>query len=104
MAPRLLRKREVCARISVNPATLWRWVKDGNFPEPVILNPNCRNPPIAWHESEIDAWIASRPAGGGRALPREVYERHRRAADAVTKKPPGHRVVLQLPQERDRRV
>ena len=36
--------------------TIWRWVRDGNFPKPRQIGPNS----IGWLESEINGWIESR--------------------------------------------
>jgi predicted DNA-binding transcriptional regulator AlpA len=38
--------------------TLQRWIRFRGFPVPVKLGPNT----TAWPESEIDKWLASRPA------------------------------------------
>lgn len=42
--------------LPVSRATLWRWIKDGKFPQPFKLGENC----TCWDASEIDAWLASR--------------------------------------------
>ena len=65
----LLNKREAAARIGVNPHTLVRMAKGGQFPAPVRLGDH----PLAEHrfiESEVEAWIEAR-----------VVERDARAAD-----------------------
>ena len=103
---RVLRKREVLARLGgITDTTLWRWRKEGDFPEPVLLNPNARNPHVAWLEAEVDEWIASRPRGSGRAMAPDVYarnaERHRAAAGS--RRVPTGRAAL-LPVEGRRRV
>jgi predicted DNA-binding transcriptional regulator AlpA len=56
---RLLRRRQVLQRLGVNTSTLFRWVRDKVFPEPMLLRPNY---PV-WPEDEVDAWIAARPRG-----------------------------------------
>lgn len=39
--------------IPVSPATLWRWVKAGKFPEPIRLSERV----TAWEASKVNAWI-----------------------------------------------
>ena len=41
--------------IPVSPATLWRWVKAGKFPEPIRLSDRV----TAWEASKVNAWIKS---------------------------------------------
>ena len=43
-------------QLNVSRATLWRWVKVGQFPQPFKLGANC----TVWDASEIDAWLATR--------------------------------------------
>jgi prophage regulatory protein len=54
-ARRLLRLREVLARIPLKRSTIYARVAAGTFPKPVPLgSPHA----VAWLESEIDAWIS----------------------------------------------
>ena len=41
--------------IPVSPATLWRWVKAGKFPEPIRLSDRV----TAWEAAKVNAWIQS---------------------------------------------
>ena len=45
--------------IPVSPATLWRWVKAGKFPEPIRLSDRV----TAWEASKVNAWIQSQAGG-----------------------------------------
>ncbi len=45
--------------IPVSPATLWRWVKAGKFPEPIRLSDRV----TAWEASKVNAWIQSQSGG-----------------------------------------
>jgi predicted DNA-binding transcriptional regulator AlpA len=38
-------------------STVWRKVRDGSLPAPIVTGANSRR----WFEDEIDAWLASRP-------------------------------------------
>ena len=38
-------------------STVWRKVRDGSLPAPIVTGANRRR----WFEDEIDAWLASRP-------------------------------------------
>lgn len=40
--------------------TVWREVRAGRFPAPVATSPNR----VAWRESDLDHWIATRPRAG----------------------------------------
>ena len=53
----MLRMPQVLERTGVCRATLYAWLREGKFPAPVELGGNS----IGWPESEIEAWIASRP-------------------------------------------
>lgn len=53
---RLIRLREVRARVSLGASTVYRYLAAGKFPRPVDLGGGR----VAWLESEVDAWIASR--------------------------------------------
>ena len=37
----------------VSSATIYRWIKAGNFPKPVRLGPNM----VRWKASDIKAWM-----------------------------------------------
>ncbi len=53
----LLRRRSVTARTGLSSSSLSRAVRARSFPLPVVLTERT----VAWRESEVDAWIASRP-------------------------------------------
>jgi len=55
---RLLRIDDVCFFTGLGRSTVYAKVKAGNFPGPVQLHGAC----VAWRETEVDAWIATRPA------------------------------------------
>ena len=57
MDTKMLRAPEVMERTGLSRITIWRRVKAGTFPPPTELGENS----IGWLESEISAWLASRP-------------------------------------------
>ncbi len=57
----MLHNRRDTARVcGLTPTTLDRIRKSGDFPLPVRLGPQR----IGWRQSDLDAWIASRPLAG----------------------------------------
>jgi predicted DNA-binding transcriptional regulator AlpA len=79
VSERFLRKKEVARRIGVDGVTLWNWSKQGKFPMPYQLNPGANGSPIAWKESEVDEWMASRQQGFSPG-PSQAWAGRRRAA------------------------
>ena len=57
--PTLLRLPEILRRIGVSKATVYRWIREGAFPEPVRLGANA----VAWLERDFEAWLTARPVG-----------------------------------------
>ena len=59
----ILRIREVLSRVGLSRATIWRRVKEGEFPAPLRLGgPNTRA--VGWDSAAIDQWIANLPPVG----------------------------------------
>jgi prophage regulatory protein len=54
---RVLRLAEVEARVGFKRTKIGEEVDAGRFPEPIALGPRA----VGWRESEVQAWIASRP-------------------------------------------
>jgi predicted DNA-binding transcriptional regulator AlpA len=103
MTKRLLRKPAVLDRVGYkNWVSIWKLIQRGEFPQGVVLNPNCKNPPVAWLESEVEAWIASRPAGAGRRLSPEAYSGRKKylQRDRTPAEAPIRRAVLLRPELR----
>jgi predicted DNA-binding transcriptional regulator AlpA len=53
---RLVFKPEVLDRVGVTYPAIWQWMREGKFPASREVGGK-----VAWLESEIDEWIASRP-------------------------------------------
>ena len=74
---KIIRKQAVCERVGLAPVTVWRKANDpkDDFPAPRILGANS----TGFYEDEIDAWIESRPRGGGQRKP-HLEDHYKRGA------------------------
>ena len=61
MTERLLTRAEVEKRCGVSRSTVYRWMRTGQFPEPVRVGPRA----VRWPASEIEAYLESRPRARG---------------------------------------
>ena len=52
----ILRIAAVADRIGLARPTIYRMVKDGEFPRPIKITTRA----VGWRESDLSAWIASR--------------------------------------------
>ena len=59
----LLTRRDVEKRCQIARTTIYRLMRTGQFPEPIRIGPRA----VRWPESEVEAWLASRPTGDRRA-------------------------------------
>ena len=59
---RLLRRPDVEQRCGVTRSTIYRLMDEERFPRPIHVGPKA----VRWLESDIDAWMASRPRAEGR--------------------------------------
>lgn len=57
MTDQMLRPPEVMARTGLSRTTIWRRVRDSEFPAPTELGKNS----IGWPASVISEWLTSRP-------------------------------------------
>ena len=57
MRERLLRRREVEEVTGLPRSSIYRLMKSGDFPRQVSVGPSA----VRWKESEITAWVDSRP-------------------------------------------
>ena len=49
--------KALTATIGGSRVKVWRDVRDGQFPAPIVLGPNS----VEWYEDEVDEWLVSRP-------------------------------------------
>ncbi len=57
---KVLRIPEVLNKVGLSRSTIWRKVRDGKFPPPVLLGGNS----IGWFNHEIEEWLEARPRLG----------------------------------------
>ena len=51
-----LSDKQLAERYSVTRPTVWRWAREGDFPQPVSLSPGCTR----WRLADVEAWEAAR--------------------------------------------
>jgi prophage regulatory protein len=54
---RMLRRREVEAKIGYGRSTIYKLVATGDFPKPVRTGPNA----VRWRLSQVEAWMNEKP-------------------------------------------
>ncbi len=59
---RLLRRAQVEERTGLARSTIYRWMRRGEFPEPVRLGRSA----VRWRESTITRWLDAQPDATGR--------------------------------------
>ena len=57
----LLTRPQVEARCGLSTSSIYRFMRDGLFPEPVRVGRRA----VRWHSWEIDEWLATRPRATG---------------------------------------
>ncbi len=53
-----IRLTDLTKRIGISRSSVWNFTKNGTFPSPIKLSPNC----TAWVTAEVDQWAADRIA------------------------------------------
>jgi prophage regulatory protein len=51
-------RQDLESLFQISRATIYRWVKEGSFPQPIHLGANM----VRWKVSDIEAWIVVREA------------------------------------------
>ena len=62
---RMLRRPEVEAKVGLGRRSIYKLMREGQFPLPVRIGPRA----VRWSASEIDAWLARRPRATGETGP-----------------------------------
>ena len=65
MHDRLLRRQQVEEMAGIKRSSIYRLMKNGEFPRPVRVGPVA----VRWRESDIRAWLDSRPDAMGDSGP-----------------------------------
>lgn len=61
---RILRRKQVEARVGLSRSTIYAQIQGGVFPKPIQLGPKS----VGWIESEVDAWLNSRLQASRKAV------------------------------------
>jgi len=62
--PQYLTDKDTANRYTVSRGTIWRWIREGDFPQPVKFGASSTR----WHLAELEAWEAKkRSQAEGRA-------------------------------------
>ena len=56
MSEKLLNRREIEQMLNIGRSSVFRYLKEQGFPEPIRLSARS----LRWRESEVQAWIESR--------------------------------------------
>ena len=54
----IIRLPQVIEKIQVPKSTLYKWMKKGLFPKPVVLGIRS----VGWRSSDVTAWLITRPS------------------------------------------
>jgi len=46
-------RQQIETLLQISPATIYRWTKEGKFPQKIHLGPNM----VRWKASDIEAWM-----------------------------------------------
>jgi prophage regulatory protein len=52
----ILRAADVASVLSISLPTLYRWIRNGLFPEGIDYGPHC----VGWERKTVEDWIASK--------------------------------------------
>lgn len=58
MTPEIFRLPAVVAACGISRSTIYEMIRRGEFPRPIKLGARA----VGWRRSDIEAWLASRPA------------------------------------------
>jgi prophage regulatory protein len=59
LARKILRRPALLAKTGLSYPTLWRYEREGKFPQRIQLGANS----VGWYEHEVDEWLTSRRRG-----------------------------------------
>lgn len=53
--PALLQTAPLCAHLGINSSTLWRWIRERDFPKPIEVGAKTR----LWKTHSVETWLNS---------------------------------------------
>ena len=62
---RVAKLTEILDHLGIAKPTLYEYMRDQGFPRPICLSSSGVRGARLWYVDEIEAWMASRPRGGG---------------------------------------
>ncbi|HKK30241.1 MAG TPA: AlpA family phage regulatory protein [Alphaproteobacteria bacterium] len=65
---RMVTIRQISAWLGVSERTIYGWIKDGRFPQPIMLNETEEDfrATKRWYFKEVSEWLNGRPKGVGK--------------------------------------
>jgi prophage regulatory protein len=57
MINKILKFKELSKYVPLSRTTIWRRIKNGQFPKPIDLGGNSKNSAKGWIESDIIGWV-----------------------------------------------
>ncbi|MEZ9303137.1 helix-turn-helix domain-containing protein [Vibrio breoganii] len=54
VATRLLTYKDICGFLNRNYKTVWAWVKEGSFPQPVRF----KGQTLGWRQEDFEKWLS----------------------------------------------
>ena len=62
--PQLMKLKDVCEMLTISRATVYRWVDEGKFPEPVVLGQEgSKRSAVRWYMVDVLGWLKNKPTG-----------------------------------------
>jgi predicted DNA-binding transcriptional regulator AlpA len=92
---RLIRKATILSELAIDQGTLWRMIKSGKFPQPLVLNAGQSREIVAWRLSDYEAWRQGLPQRMAHSARKSPYER---GVSTQQKKPPVTRPIITRPK------
>lgn len=60
----LIKLQDVCKLLQISRATIYRWVEEGKFPQPVVLGQDDgKRSAVRWYLTEVLDWLKEKPKG-----------------------------------------
>jgi len=75
----ILRKRLILADLGVDNSTLAAWIRRGDFPPPLVLNPGQKREIVGWPTSVYRAWREGLPQRSANPITEAAYSEEARA-------------------------